>query len=111
MTHEGSVLKNECSRIIFINDDNNVVLVDNIFLISVKMFCNKIYSVARISIGDKYVDITPFKTLEVSKEIFDKIRTDSHKKYEKFWKNYSKEEQYLYIWFCNHFKYENKTEI
>lgn len=95
VTHEGILMTNE-SHFYFTNSDNAMCLGDIVFL-PMKRLCEDIFDAATIVLFNKHekINITPFKDMFLSDDIYSKIRNDTGKTYKSFWNNYSKDDNIL----------------
>lgn len=95
VTHEGILMTNE-SHFYFTNSDNAMCLGDVVFL-PMKRLCEDMFDTAIAVLFNKNekVNITPFKDMFLSDDVYSKIRDDTEKTYKSFWNDYSEDDNML----------------
>lgn len=92
VTHEGVLMTNE-SHFYFTNSDNAMSLGNVVFL-PMKRLCEDMFNAATMELFKKpeKLNITPFKDMFLSDDIYSKICNNIGKTYESFWNNYSEDD-------------------
>lgn len=106
MTHEG-ILMTDNSHFYFTNDDNAMCIGDIIFL-PMKRLCEDMFDVAITVLfnrNEKF-NVTLFKDIFLTDNIYSKIRDDLEETYKLFWNEYSGDDKLL-NWIYDHIIFDN----
>lgn len=96
LTHEG-VLTSDGSKYYFVNDTQMAMIFGDIVFMSIGRLCGAIFNAAENALSDKTIEVTHYRGLVLPDEKYEQIRKIINDSFDRFWAQYSEENNLLYV--------------